>query len=70
MAKTNTVRCPRCNRPQKKSTRDGAYYWCDHCKGQFDSEGDDGGDYFADPSKRLELAEERQKRAKERGRRR
>lgn len=65
-------RCPRCNVPGEIC---GDVYRCKQCFGFFDGltdDGSDGGDYHADPSRRMELADEREKRKRDRlgGRRR
>lgn len=52
-------RCPACNR-RTLDTGPSDLYWCDHCRASFDLSGDDGGDYFDDPTKRLEVQERRQ----------
>lgn len=57
------MKCPRCGRtcvPQ------GGYLWCTHCKALFDEDENEGGDYFTDPTRRLELAEEREARREDR----
>lgn len=51
------VRCPKCNRKQPRHTSDSIYF-CEVCKCQFDDSPDEGGDFFSDPSKRLERQEE------------
>jgi len=55
------VRCPRCNRPQPDTGPD-SIYWCGDCRCQFDGEPEEGGNYFSDPTKRAELADERRSR--------
>ena len=57
-----TVRCPGCNRPKPKSSV--GLYICDHCGAQFDDDPDEGGSHFADPSRRIELEDERRMRAR------
>lgn len=56
---TATIKCPRCKRPQRLRTPD-ALYKCDGCGGLFDGEASEGGDYYSDPSRRLEKQEQRQ----------
>lgn len=56
--KTKQVDCPQCGRSQPIQGPD-TIYFCDSCNGQFDADGDDGGDYYTDPTKRLEKADER-----------
>jgi ribosomal protein L37AE/L43A len=63
MAKTvassqKQVACPGCGGKQPARSSD-AIYWCEKCLSQFDAEGDDGGDFFSDPTKRIELEDER-----------
>ena len=56
---TNVVRCPRCGRPQPKRGAD-ALYWCTYCRGVFDNDPNEGGDWSdRDPSARLEREERR-----------
>ena len=52
------VRCPRCNRPQpKRGSRDTIYY-CEFCRGMFDDDPTDGGDYSdRNPAARIEREE-------------
>lgn len=50
-----TVACPKCGRKQSYRTADALYFCCGR---QFDDSPDEGGDYFSDPTKRLELADE------------
>lgn len=53
------VRCPRCNRPQRRQGPH-SLYWCDHCRCQFDDSPDEGGDYSdRNPAARLEREEAR-----------
>lgn len=52
-----TAACPKCGRKQPVRTED-AMYWCDNCRCQFDGTPDEGGTYFSDPTKRLELEDE------------
>jgi ribosomal protein L37AE/L43A len=55
-----TVACPKCGRQQPIRTAD-ALYWCEHCRGQFDGQPEEGGDYSdRDPSARLERQERQQ----------
>jgi ribosomal protein L37AE/L43A len=63
------VKCPGCGRSQPMRGRDAIYY-CEDCKCQFDDDPDEGGDYFADPAKRLDKQEARAARAAERKRKR
>lgn len=54
------VKCPRCGRAQK-DRGPSAIYFCDNCRGQFDNEPLEGGDYSdRNPAARLER-EERQR---------
>lgn len=59
---TNQVACPKCGRKQKSTGGKDALYWCNHCKGYFDNDPDEGGTYCDDPSKRIERAEQRKPR--------
>ncbi len=59
------VRCPGCGRQQPiKNAKDpkDALYYCSVCKVQFDSDPDEGGSHYSDPSKRLEKSDQWQKR--------
>lgn len=61
MPKPETVRCPKCNRPQRDTGAD-SIYWCSHCRMQFDTT-DDGGTYSDhNPAARLEREERNQQR--------
>lgn len=54
------VRCPFCN--HRKSVKQKAdLYFCTKCFRQFDDDPEEGGDYFADPTKRLERQENQRK---------
>lgn len=57
------VKCPRCGRPQPKTLGPDGIYFCGHCEVQYDSEPDEGGSHFNDPSKRIELEDERRVKA-------
>lgn len=60
------VKCPACGRPQVPGEGQ-TMFWCGHCPAYFDRDGDDdGGDYFTDPTKRAELADERRAQPKRR----
>ncbi len=52
------VACPKCNRKQPYRSADSIYF-CDECRMQFDDSPDEGGTYFSDPSRRMELEDER-----------
>lgn len=65
MGKPKTVDCPGCGRSQPFQTPD-SLYWCDVCQCQFDDDSDEGGDYFTDPTKRLDRQEQRAARRKQR----
>lgn len=54
-----TVRCPKCGRKQEDTGGSDALFYCKPCGGYFDRDGDDGGDYDDDPTKRLEREESR-----------
>lgn len=51
------VRCPRCStlQPFRKTA---SVYLCPKCRGMFDDDPNEGGDFSDDPSKRLEQQEE------------
>ena len=51
------VACPKCGRKQPYRSPD-SIYMCGNCNMQFDAEGDDGGSFFTDPTKRIELEDE------------
>lgn len=61
--------CPKCGRRQPYTGPDAQYY-CPACGGMFDNEPGEGGDYFADPTKRAELAERPRSKADTRPKRR
>lgn len=54
-------KCPVCNTNKgvQRIGTVGDMYGCNRCHGQFDV-GEDGGDFFADPSRRLERQDERE----------
>ena len=51
--RTLEVGCPKCGRRQP-FTHDDAEYYCPTCGMSFDNDPDEGGDYFNDPTKRLD----------------
>jgi hypothetical protein len=53
------VACPKCNRTQDVRSNHSKHslYYCDWCKGTFDSLGLEGGTYSDDPTRRLERDE-------------
>lgn len=55
------VACPGCRRQQAKLGPD-ANYWCPSCQAMFDDDPDEGGDFFSDPSLRMERQETRRSR--------
>ena len=67
MAEKRQVACPRCGRKQPYQSPD-SIYWCTSCRGQFDDDPTEGGDYSADPSRRAERAEEERIRRQDRTR--
>lgn len=58
MKQTNGMRCPWCGR-RKSVVAEGETFYCTACSRRFDSDPNEGGDYFSDPSKRLERSEEK-----------
>jgi ribosomal protein L37AE/L43A len=50
--------CPRCGR-KKTVPHDGDCWYCPGCQSVFDNDPDEGGDYFQDPTKRIQRQEER-----------
>jgi len=52
----NNPRCPRCNRAGQPAGH--GLFNCPGGCGFFDSDPDEGGSHYADPSKRAELADE------------
>jgi ribosomal protein L37AE/L43A len=58
---TAVVACPKCKRTQPQRQKD-SIYWCGNCRAQFDGDPDEGGDYFSDPTKRMEVRERRKSR--------
>ena len=60
---TSHVRCPRCNRRQKRQGPD-TLYWCEVCRCQFDDDPDEGGDYCTDPTRRIVREEGRRQRSR------
>lgn len=51
--------CPVCKNNDHVEPNGLDGYVCCKCKGLFDNEPDEGGDYFTDPAKRLERSENR-----------
>ena len=69
MATPAKVGCPRCGRKQQRQASADALYWCSICRGYYDAQPDEGGDYSdRNPAARIER-EERQRSARA-GRRR
>lgn len=52
-AKRIGVRCPRCGR-KKAVIPNGDVFHCTGCHADFDDDPSEGGDYFHDPTKRIE----------------
>ena len=50
--------CPLCRTAVDVVTIGTLEFRCNRCRGLFDNQPNEGGDYFADPSKRLERQEE------------
>lgn len=61
-ATTAMPKCVGCGR-RKSVRRVSDFYRCTMCGVWFDGDPDEGGDYHADPSKRMEKQEERRRRA-------
>jgi ribosomal protein L37AE/L43A len=58
--------CPKCRRKLfVNRTPDGQQWFCSNCKGTFEDD-NEGGDYCADPTRRIEREEERAAREAER----
>lgn len=60
MQTTDKVACPRCGRKQPMQGPD-TIYSCAGCRATFDGDPGEGGDWWSDPTKRLEHAERMQK---------
>ena len=56
--------CPSCA-SNKAVYEEPTGYWCTTCQKAFDDDPDEGGDYYTDPTRRLELADEREKRKRQ-----
>ena len=61
--KTNVIPCPRCRSSKQVQPIgvSGDMFRCGRCGGLFDSEPDEGGSFFDDPSKRLEVQEQQRR---------
>ena len=55
-------KCPACGHRGKPQGVSGDLFFCEYCGMHYDSEPDEGGDYHADPSRRMERREEQAKR--------
>lgn len=53
------VACPKCGRRQPPVGTPDAWYWCRWCRGYFDNDPDEGGDFANDPTRRAEQQERR-----------
>lgn len=60
MTKPKSKTCPSCGASVAPPTVEVGLYRCGKCGGTFDDAPDEGGSYFTDPSKRLEVQESRQ----------
>jgi hypothetical protein len=53
------MKCPYCGRIKCVSPTDREnVHFCGHCKVYFDDDPEEGGDYYTDPSRRMENAEQ------------
>lgn len=67
MSNAKKPRCPVCDTAKFVTLQgvDGDMGYCGKCKGTFDAiDPDEGSNYFTDPSRRMELEEERTQRAR------
>lgn len=55
-------KCPACGHRGKPQGVTKEVFWCDYCGGLYDNEPEEGGDFYTDPSRRLELREEKSNR--------
>ena len=55
--KTKLPKCPHCMDRGKVIELPGRMFRCMKCLGHFDEDPDEGGDYHADPSRRLSMKE-------------
>jgi ribosomal protein S27AE len=68
-AKTQKPACPKCgNRSQRSLLQIADTFKCGRCGAMYDSDPDEGGTYFTDPSKRLEREEAERARRQQRRR--
>lgn len=51
-------KCPACGHKGKPVGVSGDMFFCEYCGALYDTEPEEGGDYLADPSKRMERREE------------
>lgn len=51
------IKCPFCGRKKAVVRHNAHEFFCTGCFRHFDDDPDEGGDYFDDPAKRLERAE-------------
>lgn len=56
MAKPKKKKCPFCRSTNIYHQKDGNF-WCRFCKATFDSQPNEGGSHYNDPTKRLERQE-------------
>lgn len=61
MTSEEKPKCPRCGRI-KAVVQAGGYFHCGGCGAMFDGDLSEGGSYYADPTKRLELEDEQRAR--------
>ena len=54
--------CPWCGRRNQIYPHGEREYWCRRCNRVFDDDPDEGGDYYSDPSRRMERREELRRR--------
>jgi hypothetical protein len=60
-----TPPCPQCHTNKYANAHDGDQFYCGKCGGIYDADPDEGGDYFRDPSKRMEAEERRRDRSQQ-----
>jgi hypothetical protein len=58
--------CPSCGDNRAVHEEGDRNYYCTNCRKAFDDDPAEGGDYSTDPTRRLELADERAKRKRQR----
>jgi hypothetical protein len=58
-----TPPCPQCHTANHARPHGNNLFYCGKCGGIYDADPDEGGDYFRDPAKRMEVEERRRDRS-------